>query len=67
MKYYDIHVSYGDKDSDGYSIPVAIENGCRKVAVRKAINDALFEDTEDVRMIDYIEELTEEEYNKMTA
>ena len=24
MRYFDIHVTYGDKDGDGYSIPVAI-------------------------------------------
>lgn len=65
MKYYEIHVTYGNNDGDGYTIPIAIENGNEDEVVQKAVNDCLFEEPEDVENIDYIEELEEDEYNDM--
>lgn len=65
MKYYDIHVKYGKKDSDGYSIPIAIENGNEEDAIAKAKENDLFEYEEDIDDIDYVNEIDEEEYNEM--
>jgi hypothetical protein len=63
-KYFAIHVTYGNKDSDGYTIPVIANN--EENATQKAISKKLFEYEEDVNCIDYIEELKEEEYGFMT-
>ena len=62
-KYFDIYVKYGEKDGDGYSIPMIANN--KEDAKQKAINEDLFEYADDVNDIDYIEELTKEEYNAM--
>ena len=67
MKYYEIHVTYGPSDSDGYSIVVAIENGDEEAAVEKAIDNGMFEEICDIDNIDYVEELSEEEYMQMTS
>ena len=66
MKYYDIHVTYGKKDGDGYSIPIAIENGTEGDAIEKAKAEGKFEYEEDIDCIDYVEEIDEDEYNDMT-
>lgn len=63
MKYFDIHVSYGEKDGDGYSIPVIASS--KEEAKQKAIDRKMFEYEEDVNDIDYIEEITKEEYDDM--
>ena len=65
MRYYDIHVQYGSKDGDGYSIPIAIEKGNENVAIKKAVKNGCFEYEEDVNDIDYIEEISKEEYYQM--
>ena len=65
MKYYDIHVTYGKRDGDGYSIPIAIENGNEEDAIAKAKENDLFEYEEDIDDIDYVNEIDEEEYNEM--
>lgn len=67
MKYYGIHVTYGEGDSDGYTIPVAIENGDTEVAVDMAINNGLFQELEDIDNIDYVEELLEKDYKDMIS
>ena len=61
MRYFDINVSYGD--SDGYSIFIAV-NGNEDAALEKAIKENRFEYDEDVNNIEYIDEITEEEYNE---
>lgn len=63
-KYFDIHVTYGNKDGDGYSIPIIANN--EEDAKQKAINENLFEYEDDVNDIDYIREITTEEYEVMT-
>lgn len=65
MKYYDIHVQYDNGDGDGYSIPIAVD-GDEDAAVEKAKAEDRFEYEEDVNDIDYIDELTKEEYEEMT-
>lgn len=62
-KYFDIHVTYGEKDGDGYSIPIIAKN--EEEAKQKAIDGKFFEYEDDVNDIDYIEEITEEEYSAM--
>ena len=64
-KYFDIHVTYGKKDSDGYSIPIIANDAA--TAKQKAINEGLFEYEDDANDIDYIEEITLDEYNRMKA
>lgn len=65
MKYYDIHIQYDNGDGNGYSIPIAVD-GDKNAAVEKAKTDNRFEYEEDVNDIDYINELTKEEYAEMT-
>ena len=62
-KYFDIHVKYGDKDGDGYSIPIIANS--KEDAKQRAINERLFEYEDDVHNIDYIEEITKDEYSEM--
>lgn len=64
MRYFDIHVTYGDKDGDGYSIPVAI-NGNEEDAIKKAKEDNMFEYEEDIENIDYIDEMSEEDFKEI--
>ena len=66
MKYYGIHVTYGKGDSDGYTIPVVIEQGYEEDAIDKAIDACLFHELEDIDNIDYVEELSEEAYDNMS-
>lgn len=65
MKYYDIHVHYGRKDSDGYSIPIAIEEGDEQVAIEKAKTENRFQYEDDLNCIDYVEEIEKDEYDDM--
>lgn len=62
-KYFDLHVKYGDKDGDGYSIPIIANS--KEDAKQRAISERLFEYEDDVYDIDYIEEITKNEYNEM--
>lgn len=62
-KYFDIHVKYGDKDKDGYSIPIIANS--KEDAKQRAINERFFEYEDDVYDIDYIEEITKGEYSEM--
>lgn len=62
-KYFDIHVKYGNKDGDGYSILMTANS--KEDAKQKAFDEKLFEYEDDVNDIDYIEEITKEEYNTM--
>lgn len=62
-KYFDIHVTYGEKDGDGYSIFIIANN--EEDAKQKAVNEKLFEYEYDVNDIDYIEEITQEDYNAL--
>ena len=65
MKYFDLHVKYGEKDGDGYSIPIIAPS--KETAKAKAIAEELFCYEEDANNIDYIEEITKEDYEEMTA
>lgn len=60
MKYFEIHVSYDE--NDGYSIFVEAEN--KEKAVQKAVSEKLFYAEFDSEDVDYIEEITPEEYNR---
>ena len=65
MKYYDIHIKFGERDKDGFSVPIAIENGNKDDAVKKAVREELIDGC-DVNDIDNITEIDEEEYMEMT-
>lgn len=62
-KYFDIHVTYGEKEEDGYSIFIIANN--KEEAKQKAVDKKLFEYEYDVNDIDYIEEITQEDYNEI--
>lgn len=64
--YYDIHVSYGQKDSDGYSIFIACDTEDSDEVIKIAINDNRFEFIDDVSYIDYVHQISLEEYNEAT-
>ena len=65
MKYFDVHVTFGDRDGDGYSIPIQLESGTEDDAIEFAKENNLFEYEEDVNNVDYVEEITKDEYNAM--
>lgn len=67
MKYYDIHVKFGNRDKDGYSIPIAIEEGGKEEAIQQAADADLFEYEEDRQSIDNVQEISKEEYEEMTG
>lgn len=65
-KYYDISVTYGPDDGDGYSIFVEgflDENE----AVPYAAKLNLFQEPEDVNSINYVDEITREEYENWSG
>ena len=62
LKYFEIHVTYDQKhDGDGYSIFVKAEETIDTI-VDYARKNLLFEDKNDYKFVDYIDELTEDEY-----
>ena len=63
IKYFAVHVTYGNGDSDGYSIPVMAEN--EEEAKRIAWDNDLFEFSDDIHNVDYVEEINKEEYQQM--
>jgi DNA-directed RNA polymerase specialized sigma subunit len=64
MRYFDIHVKYGERDKDGFSAPISVKGNAEE-AVRKAVEEELLDEC-DVEDIDNITEIDEEEYIKMT-
>lgn len=63
--YYDLHVFYSIKD--GFSIPIAIESEqilIEEEVINYAIKNDLI-DGEDLKHINYVIDITEEEYNDM--
>ena len=63
-RFFDIHIQYGKKDGDGYSIPIVARSKEDAIAQAKANN--LFEYEDDVKDIDYVNELSQEEFEAMT-
>lgn len=64
LKYFEIHVTYDQKhDGDGYSIFIKAEETTDTI-VDYARKNLIFEDENDYKFVDYIDELTEEEYLK---
>ena len=62
FKYFEIHVTYDQKhDGDGYSIFVKAEETTATI-VDYARKNLMFDDENDYKFVDYIDELTEEEY-----
>ena len=62
LKYFEIHVTYDQKhDGDGYSIFIKAEETTDTI-VDYARKNLMFEDENDYKFVDYIDELTEEEY-----
>lgn len=64
LKYFEINVTYDQKhDGDGYSIFVKAEETTDTI-VDYARKNLLFVEENDYKFVDYIDELTEEEYLK---
>ena len=62
LKYFEIHVTYNQKhDGDGYSIFVKAEETTDTI-VDYARKNLMFENKNDYKFVDYIDELTEDEY-----
>lgn len=59
-KYYDIHMTVHNDCKDGYSVFVEAED--ESEALEKITNEHLYEEPEDLNNIDYIDEITKEEY-----
>ncbi len=59
-KYFDIHMTVEDDCKEGYSVFVEADD--ENAAVEKMTNEHLYEEAEDLDHIDYIGEITEEEY-----
>lgn len=64
MRYYDVHVSYpSPKDSDGYSVFVAVSDDINEdTVIDYASKNQLFTEDGDEKFVDYVEEITESEY-----
>lgn len=62
--YFEIHVSFNTgRDSDGYSVFVAINCDDENDALQYAIANNLFTDEGDEEFVDYIDEIDEDEYD----
>ena len=60
MKYYDIHITAKDDCKEDYS--VFVEASDKNEAVQIMTDNYLYKETEDLDNIDYINEITKEEY-----
>ena len=61
--YFDIHVKYGFDDGDGYSIFIETNsNASEQDAIEKAKKENLFEDPEDILMIDKVTRIDRDEF-----
>jgi len=68
MKYWEIHVTYGKGDGDGYSIFLKTENSFDENEVtQEAIDACKFQEPEDLSNIDSVSEITEEDYNEAVS
>ncbi len=60
IKCYDVHIALEDDCKEGYSI--FIQATSKVEAINTIVRNHLFEDPEDINTIDYIDEITEQEY-----
>jgi uncharacterized protein YfkK (UPF0435 family) len=64
--FYDVHVFVSRKN--GFSVPVKIENAIEHLdddaVILEAVNQGVL-DADDAKMVDYVEEITELDYNDM--
>lgn len=65
--YYDIHVNYGHKDGDGYSIFIICDEQDDEKAINKAIEEERFEYPDDVYDVDYVCLISKQEYSEATG
>ncbi len=63
-KYYDIHVVYDEESNEGYSLFVVANS--KEDAIKKAKNEGLFVSEYDFEDVDYIEEISKDEYDIAT-
>lgn len=59
-KYFDIHMQVDDNCKEGYSIFVMAESFEQAIDIIR--KEALYEDENDLNNIDYIDEITEQEF-----
>jgi len=63
--FYDVHVFISRKN--GFSVPVTFESETPlddDEIIQETVNQGIL-DSDDAKMVDYVEEITEEEYNDM--
>lgn len=64
--FYDVHVFVSRKN--GFSVPVKIENAIEHLdddtVILEAVNQGVL-DADDAKMVDYVEEITELDYNDL--
>lgn len=63
-KYFDIHVIYDDEKNEGYSIFLTAKN--KEEAMTKAKSESMFVSEYDYEDVDYIKEISKEEYDIAT-
>ena len=61
-KYYDVHMIIDDDCKEGYSVFVCATS--EKEAIQFIINNQLYEDITDLNNIDYIGEISKEQYDQ---
>ena len=67
-KYFDIHVKYDDtNDSPGYSIFLKLNVNNKREALDYAIAHHMFSEDGDESCVDYIAEITKDEYLRAVA
>lgn len=63
IKYYDVHMTIIDDDcKDGYSIFVSAKSESK--AIQIIIDNQLYEDISDLNNIDYVGEISKDEYEQ---
>lgn len=61
--YFEVHVTFGEKDGDGYSIFVELDGPAgAQDALDKVRDEHLYQEPEDLNNIDYIDEIDEHQY-----
>ena len=63
-KYFIIHVKYGRREGEGYSVFIKIDDGDERTAIEQMKEKGYFDWIEDVSDIGYVREITQEEYEQ---
>ena len=65
MRYFDIHMKVSGDSKEGYSVFVKLpDEATYDDAINEVITKELYEDKEDIKNIDWVGEITKEEYEE---